>query len=109
MKMMLEYFMHKKILFKQFETIDVRSLNSKKKVKIYLGVDQKSYYNVIIAVTKKSRILQKEAIQLNELVNTLENIKGITIKKKHLYLDAPICSKATVKLQQLNWKIHDIG
>ena len=109
MKAMLEYFMQKKILFKQFETIDLKSLGSRKKVKIYLAVDQKSYYNVIIAVTKKSRILQKEAVSLNELATKLQEYKKIQIKKRHLYLDAPICSKAKSVLQQLQWNIHDIS
>jgi hypothetical protein len=101
--------MQKKLLFKKLHTVDKKSLQTRKKIDIYLGVDTKGYYNVIISQTKSSRILANEVMQINALVQKLESLHQIVIKKRHYLYDAPVCSKAVRKFKELGWKIYDFS
>lgn len=109
MKNIVEYFMQKDIIFKKFETILPKSLNSRKKVEIYLCIDIKGYYNVIISQKKSSRVLQKEVLKLHELFLKLQAQKDIIVKKKHYLLDGVMCSKAKSKMSELGWKVYVIS
>ncbi len=109
MKALVEYFAARKKIFKSLQTVAPKELGSRKRVKIYFGVDTKQYYNAIIAVQKSSRILQKEVMELEELVERLQRVKEVVIKKRYLYLQAPICSKARAKLEALDWVVYDIS
>jgi hypothetical protein len=101
--------MQKNILFKKLLTIDKKSLQTRKKIDIYLGVDTKGYYNVIISQTKSSRILVNEVIQIDALVQKLESLHQIVIKKRHYLYNGSICSKAVQRLKELGWKVYDFS
>lgn len=109
MKKLVEFFMKKKIVFKKLHSVDKKRLNTRKKITIYLGIDLKGYYNVIILQSKKSRILQKEVIDIDEIAKLLQEEAGVTIKKRYYLFDAPICSKAKDKLKELDWKFYDFS
>ena len=72
-----------------------------------MGVDLKKYYTCIIHIHKKSRILQKEARELMEFHRKLEKYKDIVIKKKYIYIQAPLCSKAKALLKENKWVVWD--
>jgi hypothetical protein len=97
----------KKLIFKSLTPIEIKLLGSRKKIDIYLGVDLKKYYTCIIHINKKSRILQKEAKELMGFHEKLEAYKDIVIKKKYIYIQAPLCSKAKTLLQENKWTVWE--
>jgi len=48
MKAIVDLLQEKKLVFKSLKPIDIKSLNSRKKIDIYLGVDLKKYYACIV-------------------------------------------------------------
>ena len=72
-----------------------------------MAVDLKKYYTCIIHIHKKSRILQKEARELMEFHKKLEEHKDIVIKKKYIYIQAPLCSKAKALLRENKWIVWE--
>jgi hypothetical protein len=107
MKEILHLLQRKKLLFKSFKSIDVREFNSRKKISIYLGVDLKKYYTCVIHINKKSKILTKEALELMEFHNKLEIFNDSKIKKKYIYIQAPLCSKAKALFKEQKWRVWE--
>ena len=105
MKEIVEYLQQKELVFKSFKEITPKELGSRKKIGIYLGVDLKSYYGVVMILEKKSRVLQKEAKELMALHETLESYIDAKIKKKYILIKAPLCSKAKALLEENGWKV----
>ncbi|NKQ40271.1 MAG: hypothetical protein HF962_01720 [Sulfurovum sp.] len=106
MKEIVEYFGKKGIVFKSLKTIKVKDLGSRKKVDIYLGVNIKEYFVMLLNIEKKSRILKKEVNELIELHLKLESFIGSKIVKKYILIKAPLCSKAKVMLEENGWKVE---
>lgn len=105
MKEIIHLLQEKNLLFKSLTPIEVKSLGSRKKIDIYLGVDLKKYYACILHIDKKSRILQKEAIELMALHEKLEQFNDSKINKKYIYIQAPLCSKAKALMKEENWTV----
>jgi hypothetical protein len=105
MKEIVDILQEKKLLFKSLKPIDPKELGSRKKIKIFLGVDLKKYYACIIYVSKKSRILSKEALQLMEFHEKLEVYNDSKINKKYIYIEAPLCSKAKALFKEQKWTV----
>ncbi|MCK4441768.1 MAG: hypothetical protein KAU90_07155 [Sulfurovaceae bacterium] len=93
------------LLFKTLKPISVKELGSRKKIDIYLGVDLKKYYACIIHINKKSKILQKEAKELMEFHKKLEEYNDSAIKKKYIYIQSPLCSKAKALFEEEGWNV----
>ncbi len=93
------------LLFKSFKQIDMKELGSRKKIDIYLGVDLKKYYASIIHIKKRSKILSKEALEIMEFHKKLEVYNDSAIKKKYIYIQAPICSKAKALFKEQKWTL----
>lgn len=108
MKEIVEYLQHKNLVFKSLKEIMPKELGSRKKVKLYLGVDLKAYYALIMVVEKKSRVLQKEATELMALHEKAESYIGSKIKKKYMIINAPLCSKAKALLEVNGWKVMNV-
>ena len=105
MKEIVDFLQEKKLVFKSLKPIEIKSLGSRKKIDIYLGVDLKKYYACIIHIKKKSRILTKEALQFIELHEKLEILNDSKINKKYIYIQAPLCSKAKALMQEEKWTV----
>jgi hypothetical protein len=105
MKDLVQKLQSKKLIFKSLKPIEPKALGSRKRVQIYLGVDLKSYYTLIMVLEKKSRFLQKEAQELLALHEKLETLQESKIKKNHLFIKAPLCSKAKALLEKEKWKV----
>lgn len=80
-------------------------MGSRKKIALYLGVDLEKYYTCILHIHKKSRILTKEAIEIMEFHKKLEALNESRIKKKYIYIQAPLCSKAKTLLTSEKWVV----
>ena len=108
MKKIIDYLQQKSIIFKSFKEVTPKDLGSRKKIEIYVGVDLKGYYAVVIRVEKKSRILRKEVEELMALHEKLERYMDSKIKKKYIIIKAPLCSKAKALLEENGWKVWNV-
>jgi hypothetical protein len=109
MKQIVEYLQKKNIIFKSLKEISPKELGSRKKVSLYIGVDLKGYYALVMQVEKKSRVLQKEAAEFLALHEKLEAYMDSKVTKKYIIIHAPLCSKAKVLLEEHGWKVwHEI-
>jgi len=107
MKEIVEYLQHKNIIFKSLKEITPKELGSRKKITLYLGVDLKGYYALVMQIEKKSRILRKEAGELMALHEKLEQYIDSKITKKYIIIKAPLCSHAKKMLEENNWKVWE--
>jgi len=105
MKEIVEFLQQKNIIFKSFREIAPKEIASRKRVHLYVGVDLKAYYVLVMALEKRSRILQKEAKELMILHEKIEHYIDAKIRKKHLIIDAPLCSKAEAVLEEEGWSV----
>ena len=106
MKKIVDYLLEKRLILKSFKGISPKSLNSRKKVKIYIGVDLENYYTMVMQIEKKSRILQKEVEDFFALHKKLEEYIDSKIKRKRIIINAPLCSKAKKLFVENGWKVH---
>jgi len=107
MKEIVHILQEKKMLFKKLKPIELKVLGSRKKIDLYLGVDLKKYYACIIHINKKSKILSKEALELMEFHKKLEVLNDSKIKKKYIYIQAPLCSKAKALFKEEKWTVWE--
>ncbi len=105
MKNIVEKLQENRLIFKSLKQIDIKEFGSRKKLDIYLGVDLKKYYACIIYISKKSRILKKEAEQLMEFHQKLERYNDSKINRKYIYIEAPLCSKAKSLFEHEGWRV----
>ena len=105
MKEIVDLLQEKKLLFKSFSPVEVKSLGSRKKIAIYLGVDLKKYYGCVFHIKKKSRVLKKEVLEFMALHEKLEVLNDSKIKNKYIYIQAPLCSKAKALMQKEKWTV----
>ncbi|UPT77868.1 hypothetical protein MN086_01675 [Sulfurovum sp. XGS-02] len=109
MKALVEYLNHKNIIFKSLKEILPKELGSRKKVALYVGVDLKGYYALVMELEKKSRVLRKEAADLIELHAKAEKYVDSKITKKYIVIKAPLCSHAKAMLEENGWKVWHEG
>ena len=109
MKALVEYLNHKNIIFKSLKEIQPKELGSRKKVSLYVGVDLKGYYALVMELEKKSRVLRKEAADLMELHAKAEKYVDSKITKKYIVIKAPLCSHAKAMLEENGWKVWHEG
>ena len=105
MKQTIDYLQQKNIIFKSFKKVIPKELGSRKKIEIYVGVDLKGYYVVVMRIEKKSRVLRKEVGELMALHEKLECYIDSKIKKRYIIVEAPLCSHAKKMLEENGWKV----
>ncbi|OQX49525.1 MAG: hypothetical protein B5M46_05280 [Epsilonproteobacteria bacterium 4484_20] len=105
MKKIVEFLQQKNIIFRSFKEIVPKEIGSRKKVGLYIGVDLKGYYALVMLIEKKSRVLQKEAKELMVLHEKIEKYIESRINKKYIIIRAPLCSKAKALLEEQGWKV----
>ena len=109
MKETVEYLQKKNLIFKSLKEVTPKELGSRKKIELYLGINLKGYYALVMNVEKKSRVLRKEAGELMALHEKLEKYIDSKIMKKYMIIKAPLCSKAKALLEENGWKIwHEL-
>ena len=105
MKEIVEKMNAKNIVCKSLQNIIPKEIGSRKKIEIYVGVNLKEFYCLVLKLKKKSRVLQKEAKELMLLHEKIESYKETKILKKYIWIDAPLCSKAKALLEENAWKV----
>ncbi len=106
MKQIVEQMNKKNIICKSLEEVQPKELGSRKKVELYVGVDLKGYYCLMVKLVKKSRVLRKEATELMLLHEKIQTYKDTQITKKYIWIEAPLCSKAKALLEENKWKVY---
>ena len=91
----------KNIILKEIKDITPKT---RKKIKVYLGVDMKDFYYLLVELNTKSRFLIKNAKEMIEFTTPLSNI-NFKNNKKILFIESPICSKAKKYLKENGWRI----
>jgi hypothetical protein len=108
MKELVEHLASRGIVCRRLERVEPKKLGTRKRVEIYRGIETDDYYCLVLVLRKKSRILQKEAEELEELHRRLEEKMGAKIKRSYLLYDAPFCSKAAAWLRERGWRIFPL-
>lgn len=96
MKELVDFLVKQGLICKELNEI---KLNTRKKVKAYLGVNIKNEYCFILVVNKKSRILKSD---IEFLLSLLPDI-NFRYKKKILISSGPICPKAVNLIK--DWRV----
>jgi len=109
MKKIVEQMNQKNLICKSLVEVLPKELGSRKKVALYMGVDLKGYYCLVMKLSKKSRVLRKEATELMGIHEKMESYKDTKIMKKYIWIEAPLCSKAKALLEEHNWKVWHNG
>jgi hypothetical protein len=105
-KSIVDRLQERRLIFKKLNRVDIKKeFNSRKKIELYLGVNLNNYYTCVIDIKKRSRILQKEALELMEFHKKLEKYNESAIKRKYIYTQAPLCSKAKALFEKEGWRI----
>ena len=105
MKILVENLRQNGRIYKKLEEIQPKELNIRNKVKLYCALDLNRYYNAVIVVSQKSRLLMKDLAKFEEIVHKMSLYRDHQFKGKVLMLDAPICSKAKAAFKKAKWKI----
>ncbi|HIC45051.1 MAG TPA: hypothetical protein EYO73_12465 [Sulfurimonas sp.] len=105
MKILVEQLRINGRIYKKLEEIQPKDLKIRNKVKLYAALDLNRYYNAIIIVSQKSRLLMKDVVKLEEIVQKMAIYRDHQFKGKTLVLDAPLCSKAKAAFIKAKWKI----
>ncbi len=104
MKQIVEHLRDHGIICKKLAAVSPKELGSRKKIELLVGVDTTGYYCSVMYLVKKSRVLRKEASELMELHRKMEKYKDTAIKKRYIWIEAPLCSKAKALMESEGWK-----
>ena len=104
MKKLVNILLEKNYIYKSLHEIDIKTLGTRKKIKIYEGVDPKSYYTSIFVLNQKSRFLRKNADDLESLYEKLKVVQDHNFKHKLLIYQMPLCSKAKALMKERGWR-----
>ena len=105
MKVLVENLRQNVLMYKKLEEIQPKELKIRNKVKLYCALDMNKYYNAVIVVSQKSRLLMKDLAKFEEIVHKMSLYRDHQFKGKVLMLDAPMCSKAKEAFKKSKWKI----
>ncbi len=109
MKELVEYLNKHQIICKSLKEVTPKSLGSRKRIKLYVGVDLQGYYCSVMSLEKKSRVLRKEAGELMVLHEKLETSQDTAIRKRYIRITAPLCSHAQAILETNGWRVWHEG
>ncbi len=104
MRVIVDHLRAAGIVCKKLTPVPPKELNSRKRVTIHLGVDTDGYYCSVWHLSKKSRVLRKEAEELFDLHDRLERHADTLITRKFIRIDAPLCSKARALMEGKGWR-----
>ena len=97
----------RKILLKDLKSVDLGEFCKRRTLSAYLGVDIKGFYEIVFLREAKSRLLLKEAHEIDEICAKIEQKFQTAIKKRVLFYSSEICSKSLEMLKQNGWRCYD--
>ncbi|MCF6201473.1 MAG: hypothetical protein L3J42_05065 [Hydrogenimonas sp.] len=108
MKSVLAPLQERGYIFRRLEPFSPSLVGSRKRIKIYHGIDMQKRYLILFAVKRKSTILLKDVTEWLELKSKIENYLGYPILQNLALFEAPICSKAKRMLESEGWKVIEV-
>ena len=106
MKELVEFFKKRGVLFRTLEALDPKALGIKKRLELFEGVNLEGAFVLVMKIARKSRLLQKDAQQLELLAKEIESKLAHRFKYRYLIIQAPICSKAKRWLEENGWRVY---
>lgn len=103
----VELFSDKKILLRNLQHVELGKITKIRTLDCYFGINLKSFYQIVFIRNAKSRLIKKDAINLNQIVAILEQNFDTAIKKRTLFYSSEICSKAKNELKNTGWTCYD--
>jgi len=105
MREIVDYLNDQNIICKSLKEVMPKTLGSRKRIALYVGINLKGYYCSVIWIEKKSRLLRKEAGELMALHEKLEAYQDTKILTRYIRIRAPLCSHAKAMLEENGWKV----
>ncbi len=106
MKELVEFFKKRGIIFRSLRPLDPKALGIKKRLELFEGVDLEGAFVLVMKIARKSRVVQKEAQQLEVLAKEIESKVGHRFKYRYMIIQAPLCSKAKKWLEENGWRVY---
>jgi hypothetical protein len=107
MRDVVDRLLKEKVILKRLDSIDNKLLNTRKKIKVYEGVDLKSNYVAVFVLKQKSRFLRKDIPSFDLIYENLKELQDHNFKKKIIIYDMPFCSHAKKELRDDKWRLLD--
>ncbi|HHD73126.1 MAG TPA: hypothetical protein ENL02_04400, partial [Epsilonproteobacteria bacterium] len=101
----VDYLNDQHIICKSLKEVMPKTLGSRKRVALYVGINLKGYYCSVLYIEKKSRLLGKEAGELIALHEKLDAYEDTQILTRYIRIRAPLCSHAKAMLEENGWKV----
>lgn len=96
-----------KIFLKDLKRVDLSQISAKRSLQAYLGINLKGFYQIVFIRNAKSRLLVKEAREIDEICAKCEEIAQTRITKRAIFFNSAICSKSSEFLKQNGWTCYD--
>lgn len=93
------------IEFSNIVQIEPKHLKIRKKLNIYKAIDTNNTSYCILYVAQKSRMLQKDVDNFEEIYEKIKDFTSTNFDRKIIAIDAPLCSKAKAKFELLKWEV----
>lgn len=103
---MEELLLSNNIILKKSKTANLTKFSKVRSYKCLVGVDLESNNIIVFFRDAKSRFLKKDFENLENLANLIINDEKLVIKKRYLFLNSQICSKALNFAKERGWKCY---
>jgi len=92
--------------YTNIQELSAKEFGIRKKIGLYVVRDEENSSSILFSLMGKSRVLKKDALKIEEIYTLLkkEYIKEQDFSKL-IYIEAPLCSKAKLELETMNWKV----
>ncbi len=94
-----------KHLFTSFVSLETSFLQTRRKMKVFKGIDTHRFFHLVFSMPQKSRFVYAHAVELLDFEAQVSAWIGHSFKYKALVLNAPLCSKARILLEAKSWSI----
>jgi hypothetical protein len=102
--MTFESFEHHHSNYQQMQEITPASIGIRKKVRLFMA-RREGRLSAIVALEQKSRVVLKDVVVLESIVEKMEHLVAADFTAKVLLMEAPLCSKARRALEEQGWDI----
>ncbi|MCV6608219.1 MAG: hypothetical protein OIF32_08410 [Campylobacterales bacterium] len=107
MKEFVDRLIRKKLIYRSLKEFNLKEIGVRKKVDVFIGIDEKDYYSIIFFLSSKSRFLQKNVDEIVKITDLVRKKEEHNFKNHLIFIDSPLCSKAKAKLKDLKWRVYD--
>ena len=87
--------------------VKTSEFTKKRSLEAFFGVDTKNFYEIVFLRSAKSRLLLKEASEINEICTKFEEKLQTKIKKRVIFYNSQICSKSLNYFKEEGWSCYD--